>query len=260
MEERIAQRRMYDESLSYAMNVTRQFWTPRFRDTPVPKGVFVTNSTLGRDITLTTLSWATGPSSFLPGGFGLALGMDILGELGKETPPDMLPHILAYVDTDRFPSRRDAELEAVTQVFNAVKKGLADTGFKIAKETQPMRQKVLWTEISTAAADIENEAQGCALWSQFAGNTKGWRNKAYGVGISIEQIDEDDLPAVKVPEWIRLGRLSKVPESTGTFRNMRRLTSTRSSRPPPSISPTIIGSTWNRERKRGRRSAPLPIS
>lgn len=25
MEERIAQRRMYDESLSYAMNVTRQF-------------------------------------------------------------------------------------------------------------------------------------------------------------------------------------------------------------------------------------------
>ncbi len=205
MEERIAQRRMYDESLSYAMNITRQFWTPRFRDTPVPKGVFVTNSTLGRDITLTTLSWATGPSSFLPGGFGLALGMDILGELGKETPPDMLPHILAYVDTDRFPSRRDAELEAVTQVFNAVKKGLADTGFKIAKETQPMRQKVLWTEISTAAADIENEAQGCALWSQFAGNTKGWRNKACGVGISIEQIDEDDLPAVKVPEWMANG-------------------------------------------------------
>lgn len=204
MEERIAKRQMYDDSLSYAMNVTRQFWTPRFKDTPVPKGVFVTNSTLGRDITLTTLSWATGPSSFLPGGFGLALGMDILGELGKETPPDMLPHVLAFVDASKFPTRKEAELEAVRQVHGAVKEALDDTKLTVAKDYPPTQTEILWSDFTIAEIQFENEELGCTPWSQIDPEMRysERKTKACWVEISFPAIDEDDLPARTVPDWM----------------------------------------------------------
>lgn len=206
-EERLAKFLAYDETKSYAMNVTRQFFGPRFKDTPVPKGVYVANGNLGRDMALTTLAnFAGAGTSIFPGGFGMALGMDILGSLGEETPPDMLPHILAFVDATKFPTRREAELEAAKQVGLALRKGLEDTGYKIVRETKPAHIDILWTGMSYAGFDFENEELGCASWSRFSPKDE-WEGKACAVGVSVRDIDEDDSPARRSPDWIAGGRM-----------------------------------------------------
>ena len=196
--------KQYNDSQSYAMNVTRQFWQPKFSDTPVPKGVFVSNSTLGRDVTLSTMSWLAGGSSLLPGGFGLDLGMAFISEMGKKTPPDMLPHILAYVDASKFPTRKEAELEAVRQVHSAVKKALNDTGLSIAKDYPPTHTEILWTDFNIAEIQFENEKLGCTPWRQISSEMRysERKTKACWVEISVRAIDEDDLPATTVPDWM----------------------------------------------------------
>ena len=190
--------KQYDDSQSYAMNVTRQFWEPKFSDTPVPKGVYVTNSTINRDVTLSTLAWATGPSSVLPGGFGLALGMDLMKNLGKETPLEMQPHVLMFVDAARFPVRKDAELEAVSQVYSAVRKALAEEKLAVSKPVAPHHMKILWKDIAYAGAVFENEKLGCLARSSVGKDEK----KLCYVDIMFEEQDDGDYPATKVPSWM----------------------------------------------------------
>ena len=210
-EERLARYLAYDESKSYAMNVTSQFFRPRFKDTPVPKGVYVANGNLPRDMALTTLAnFAGSGTNIFPGGFGVALGMDILGSLGEETPPDMLPHILAFVDATKFPTRKDAEMEATAQVYRAVRQALVDTGMTISQENRPVHGKALWIEYSVAAAKFENEALGCKPWSQFPEKDSSMstlRSNVCWVDVKVRAVDEDDSPARRSPDWIDGGRM-----------------------------------------------------
>ena len=210
-EERLAKYLAYDESESYAMNVTSQFFLPRFKDTPVPKGVYVANGNLERDVALTTLAnFAGSGTNIFPGGFGVALGMDILGSLGEETPPDMLPHILAFVDATKFPTRKDAEMEATAQVYRAVRQALVDTGMTISQENRPVHGKSLWIEYSVAAAKFENEALGCKPWSQFPEKDSSMstlRSNVCWVDVKVRAVDEDDSPARRSPDWIDGGRM-----------------------------------------------------
>ena len=203
--------KQYDATKSYAMNVTRQFWQPKFQDTPVPKGVFVSNSTLGRDVTLSTMSWLAGGSSLLPGGFGLDLGMAFISEMGKKTPPDMLSHILAYVDASKFPTRKEAELEAVNQVYLATQKGLKDLGFTISKLVEPEHISFLWVNQSHAGVLFENEKLGCTPHAELGNNSDALKEKGCWLGVAIDEMDEDDLPATKVPVWMASGGTTAWP-------------------------------------------------
>lgn len=210
-EERLAKFLAYDETESYAMNVTRQFFGPRFKDTPVPKGVYVANGNLGRDMALTTLANFAGTgTSIFPGGFGMALGMDILGSLGEETPPDMLPHILAFVDATKFPTRKEAEMEATAQVYKAIRQALVDTGMTIHQEAGAGHREALWIEYSAAGISFENEALGCKPWSQFPEKETSYKTlkaNVCWVDVNVRAIDEDDSPARRSPDWIAGGRM-----------------------------------------------------
>lgn len=211
MAERRAQLKQYDDSLSYAMNVSRQFWRPQFKDTKVPEGKAVSNSTLGADVTLDAMSWLAGSRS-LPGSFGLDLGMSILGDMAKEKPFDMQPHVLAYVDAARFPNRKDAELEAVAQVYAAVKKGLADTGFTIARSVEAEHASFLWTKSTYAGADFDNPKLGCQSREQL-GDHKNWKGKVCWVDVRFKEHDEDELPATDIPSWMKKGGSKAWPMS-----------------------------------------------
>lgn len=203
MAERRVQQKQYDDSLSYAMNVTRQFWQPRFKDTPAPRGVAVSDSTLGADIALSAISWASGPS-LISGGFGLDLGMSILGDLSKDTPLDMQPHVLAFVDAAKFPDRKDAELEAVTQVYQAALKALKELNFVTDGTVEPAHTKVLWQHHVYAGANFDNKDLGCMPRSALP-NQDDWEGKVCWFDVRFRAQDDDDYPAAQIPTWMPNG-------------------------------------------------------
>lgn len=197
----------YDDSISYAMNVTRQFWEPEFRDTPVPKGVNVSNSMLGWDVGLSTAAWLAGPRG-LPGSFGLDLGMSILKDLGKEKPLDMQPHLMAYVNAAEFPKREDAEVEAVSQARQAVIKALPtlDLTPNDLHAAKPMKVEVLWVQNAYGTIGFENEALGCPKIATLDPNsTEDILRRRCWAEISIRHADDSDSPATSVPKWLKDG-------------------------------------------------------
>lgn len=207
MSEYREKRKAYDDSISYAMNVTRQFWEPQFQDTSVPKGVNVSNSTLGWDVGMSTAAWLAGPRG-LPGSFGVDLGMSILKDLGKEKPLDMQPHLMAYVDATKFPSRTDAEVEAVAQAREAVLKSLPSLNLTPSEKycTPAKKFDVLWTHFAQGTIAFENEALGCPKVEKLDGTKSNeLRAKRCWAKATVYCADESDIPATTIPKWMKDG-------------------------------------------------------
>lgn len=205
MSEYRKQVKLYDDSKSYASNVVRQFWASELKDTAVPKGTVSSNSMLGFDVSMATLAELSGGTSIY-GGVGLNLGMSLLRDMSKDPPVDMQPHLIAYVDADKFPNRSDAETEAVHQARQALIKGVQDLGLSPVEKwsPKPHERSLLWRNWVGSTLFFENEALGCPKISHID-DPYDRRLAPSGLchaEIQVEHWSESKIKKTEIPSWM----------------------------------------------------------
>lgn len=205
MSEYQKQAKLYDETQSYALNVVRQFWATELKDTPAPKGTLTSNSMLGFDVSMATLSELTGGTSIY-GGVGLNLGMSLLRDMSKEPPVDMQPHLIAYVDASKHPNRADAETEVAQRARQAVINGVKELGLTPVEKwsPKPHERTLLWRNWVSTTLYFENEALGCPKISHI---DDPYDRRLAPAGlcyaeIQVEHWSESKLKQTEVPAWM----------------------------------------------------------
>lgn len=181
----------YDERASFALNLVRQHYRTQLKDAPAQD--IDNNSTLISDVTLSTLAHLSGPRTY-GGSFGLDIGMALLGELGRQKPVDLLPHLWGFVDATRFPNRWDAEYELARSVIAGVAEEAKKKGYVIEMwDEKPLVWKSWVVDVTVWGFTILDEEWGCV---------NGEDGPACKVSVSIIHQDESDFPAVPTPAWI----------------------------------------------------------
>lgn len=114
----MAKRAEYHPDESYALNVMRQMYATQLKDVP-NLGDLEASSTLGTDVTLSTLTYFFGLHTF-GGSFGLDLGFSLFAELRKDKPEDLKPHLFAFVPVSEEPTRLEADKLVAAKIINAI--------------------------------------------------------------------------------------------------------------------------------------------
>lgn len=194
--ERMAEKAAYHSDESYALNVMRQMYPTQLKDAPNP-GDLEASSTLGTDVTLSTLTYLSGPRTF-GGSFGLDLGFSLLAELGKETPPDLKPHLFAFVPVSEAPTRIEADKLLMTKIIDSIEKRAKELGFETIRwYNRPAEFHFLWQDGLLHGITLIKEDIGCF-------RSPNPKEIADGCGISlwIPEIKESEYPAVPNPSWL----------------------------------------------------------
>lgn len=194
--ERMAERAEYHPDESYALNVMRQMYSTQLKDAPNP-GDLEASSTLGTDVTLSTLTYLSGPRTF-GGSFGLDLGFSLLSELGKKTPPDLKQHLFAFVPVSEASTRLEADKLLLTRLAASLEKRARELGFEtITWYKEPAKFHFLWVDATVQGISIIKEDVGCFR----SPNPKEIPNGC-SLYLWVPQIDESEYPAVPNPAWI----------------------------------------------------------
>ena len=191
----MAEEAPYHPDESYALNLMRQMYSTQLKDAPNP-GDLEASSTLGTDVTLSTLTYLSGPRTF-GGSFGLDLGFSLLAELGKEKPEDLKPHLFAFVPVSEAPTRLEADKLVAAKVIDAIEERAKTLGFETIKwYKEPAKFHFLWVDATTQGVTIIKEDIGCFRTKDPEGAN------GCSVSVWIPEISESDYPAVPNPSWL----------------------------------------------------------
>lgn len=194
--ERMAEKAAYHSDESYALNVMRQMYPTQLKDAPNP-GDLEASSTLGTDVTLSTLTYLSGPRTF-GGSFGLDLGFSLLSEFGKKKPADLKPHLFAFVPVSEAPTRADADKLLATRIADAVEARAKALGFETIKwYKQAVHSDFMWLDYWYNGVTLVKEDVGC-----FKTVTPEKVNYGCAIVVNIPKVEEKDYPAVPNPAWI----------------------------------------------------------
>lgn len=194
--ERMAERAAYHPDESYALNVMRQMYYTQLKDAPNP-GDLEASSTLGTDVTLSTLTYLSGPRTF-GGSFGLDLGFSLLADLGKDKPEDLKPHLFSFVPLSEAPTRLEADKLLINKVADSLEKRAKELGYETIKwYKEPAKFDFMWQEALTQGVTIIKEDVGCYRSS----NPKEIPNGC-SLYLWVPKIKESDFPAIPNPSWI----------------------------------------------------------
>lgn len=194
--ERMAEKAAYHPDESYALNVMRQMYDTQLKDAPNPSDLQASGN-LGTDVTLSTLAYLSGPRT-LGGSFGADLGFSLLAELGKETPPDLKPHLFAFVPVSDAPTRIEADKLLLTKLVDSLDKRAQELGFETIRwYDRPASFHFMWMDATVHGISLIKEDIGC-----FRSPDPEKIPHGCGISLRIPQIKESEYPAVPNPAWI----------------------------------------------------------
>ncbi len=184
----------YDESQSYALNVMRQMYNTQLKDSPRPENLD-TGSTLGTDVTLSTLAYLSGPRTY-GGSFGMDLGMSLLKEFGRKKPGDLQTHFFAMVPVSKAPTRKTANMVVLKSTFEGLEAQARKMGYEVISWGEPEAVNILFQTKFRGGMTIINDKVGCTRAKSADEPNACW------IAIWIPEISEKEYLPLPTPVWI----------------------------------------------------------